>query len=118
MSNKEKLILSKLVKIASDQQKVLTRLAQATEHQDPVVNYLNNGLIAIVASNLGLTNVHSLISVTPGILGAGSSYVAQISGVPANKYQLFGKALTTQLDQQKPELTTNFTYTFETNQEH
>jgi hypothetical protein len=130
MSEKEKLILTKLVKVASDQQKVLIRLAQLAEGHDAVIDYLNKGLISVVAANLGVPNVHSEITKLPGQAGgvgtrpdinnptAAATYLARIYGVPEKQWQAFGAALHAQLTQQKPELATNFTYTFETNQEH
>lgn len=116
MNNKEKLVISKLLKIAENQQKIIIRLAQEVDAgHDPEIDYINNRLIAVVAANLGLQNVSSDTSRIAGTPPAGSSdghfnekqpdhFVSNVSGVPADKQQHFTQAVGAQVQAQKPGL--------------
>lgn len=114
MNDKEKLIIGKLLKIAENQQKILQRLAQTQVH-DPIIDYINNRLIAVVAANMGIPNVLANTTKQEGTPPAASSngifnpqqpstYVSNITGVPTDKQQAFSKATMAQLNAQKPEV--------------
>jgi len=122
--DKEQLIIQKLFRIAQNQQKILEKLAQTSENQQEMINYINNGLVAIVAANLGLANVKSNVTFIPPMVVTGPNdpgkvseadkgkYFADIFGVPANKRESFAKAIGIQLQNQKPELLGRFSYWF------
>ena len=115
MNDKEKLIIGKLLKIAENQQKILQRLAQTQVH-DPIIDYINNRLIAVVAANMHIPNV---LANTTKQEGAGpmagsnmdyspklpDQYYSHITGVPLQQQSAFSKATMTQLKMQKPEVT-------------
>lgn len=61
-----KVILQKLFDIASKQQKVLTKLAQAA--QDPIVDYLKQAA-QVAASNSGFTATEVIVDSSPGTSG-------------------------------------------------
>jgi hypothetical protein len=121
-------ILRRLAKIATNKQIILEKLAQAKEEQQKTIDYINNGLIAVVAANLGLQHVSSkvtyqpapdpMVITTPDEPGTFSStkqsdkYFADIFGIPANKRESFAKAVGLQLQSQKPELLGRFSYWF------
>lgn len=73
MSDKEELIISKLVKIASNQQKILQKLAQ---QQDPNIAYLKSAA-QITAPNSGFNA--SSVEVMPKP-GSGSDPSVQVAG--------------------------------------
>jgi len=125
--SKNTLILQKLVKIAADKQKILQKLAEKKMADPEIINYINNGLIAVVAANLGLQGVTSTVTYSQApdpmvvtgpddpdtISSQGSDkYFADIFKVPANKRESFAKAIGDQLQNQKPELLGRFSYWF------
>lgn len=125
--SKEKLILSKLLKIAENQQKILQKLAQVAppeEKRDENIDYITHQLVPITASNLGLQGVTAVVDVLPSTPSGGSAtgsfveeqphtYYAKISGVPKPKEKIFADAMVRQLTAQKPELVKIFSYSFE-----
>jgi hypothetical protein len=113
MANNE-LILQKLLKVAENQQKAIRKLAQ-TNLSTPdknghiaMIDYINNGLIAVVAANSGLSGVHSEVKVNPD-----DTFMAYITGVPAKRREAFGRVLAAQIKAQKPELDGKFSYFFQ-----
>jgi len=122
----EKLVLSKLAGVLSAQQKIITKLAQATSDQsrDPIIDYITHNLIPVVAANMLLPNVKVRVSKTPKV-PAGSTnngtfvneqpegYLAYITGVPANKRELFINTMNNQVSKQKPDLAGNLSTFFE-----
>jgi hypothetical protein len=125
--SKNTLILRKLVKIAVNKQRILAKLAEKKAADPETIDYIQNRLIAVVAVNLGLSNVNSkvtynpppdpMVVTTPGEPGKVSTqesdkYFADIFGVPANKRESFAKAIGVQLQSQKPELLGRFSYWF------
>lgn len=124
--SKEKLILSKLLKIAENQQKILERLAQTAppdERRDENIDHITHNLVPIVASNLGLQGVTVTVDIQPGVPSGGSAtgsfvaeqphtYYAKISGVPKPKEKQFADSMVKMIQLQKPELAKMFSYTF------
>lgn len=114
MYNKEKIILTKLLRIAENQQKIIIKLAQAAEGHDPMIDYINNGLIAVVAANMGLANVTADTSrhegTPPASLGGQfvgkkpDTFISNVTGVPSDKQPAFSNAVEVQRKLQKPEL--------------
>ncbi len=76
MNNKEKLILSKLVKIAANQQKILERLAQ---EQDPNINYLRTAA-QVTAVNTNFTATSVDVKANPGSTVGSSQSPIKIEG--------------------------------------
>lgn len=106
MNNKEKIILSKLLKIASNQQKILERLAQG---QDPNVAYLKSAA-QITAANSGFNASQVDVTATPGSeTGAGvqvmGGYTVKVSGAPQDNVtrEKFIRQLKTMVSTQKPD---------------
>lgn len=122
--SKEQQILSKLFKIAESQQKMLTKIAQATEPGHvPLFDYINRRLVSVVAGNMGLSHVTSQCSTleggTAGAVGGGAyqpkdpdSIRCEIYGVPEAKRSGFVEALNRQLQIQKPELVGKVSFWF------
>lgn len=103
----EKEILSKLLKIATNQQKIIQRLAQ---QQDPNVTYLRSAA-NITAMNSGFNPTEITVTANPGGAGSdpsvqlGSGYTVKISGAP-NKSEvrdLFTRQLKAMVASQKPD---------------
>lgn len=126
MNNKEKLVISKLLKIAENQQKIITKLAQTVEGHDPVIDYINNRLVAVIAANLGLQGVTAetaIISGLPANADTDGSYHQQesphynthVAGVPEPKRPEFSQAFMKQLSIQKPNLTDKVSLFFDGN---
>jgi hypothetical protein len=113
MDSKEKIIISKLVKLAEKQQKILTRLAQATQEEDVegTKAYLK-GAWETAALNAGITPVRSPDSIEyiAGGPVAGKPHVSTgstytITGViPEDKRLEFKNTFERQLAAQKQEL--------------
>jgi len=86
MNEKDKLILGKLLKIASNQQKILTHLAQA--QQDPNIQYLKQAAM-VTAANSGFSatdvqvtaNATNSPAPTSNITISGG-YTVKVSGAP------------------------------------
>ena len=96
MNNKEKLIIQKLFKIAQNQQKVLTKLAQTTE--DPILDYLKRAGTE-AAANSGLT-ISSIWAVHSG----NGSYTITVNGAAKGNAvrQKYMDILRKQIATQKP----------------
>lgn len=98
MNNKEKIILSKLLKIASNQQKILERL---TQEQDPNIVYLKSAA-QITAANNGFNA--SQVDVTADIQVMGG-YTVKVAGAPKDNVtrEKFIRQLKTMVSTQKPD---------------
>jgi hypothetical protein len=113
--NKEKLIIAKLLKIAQNQQKLITRLAQA---QDTNVEYLRR--VAVIAgTNIGATVTESTVvpmqSSTTDNVSIPTGYVLSVLGVPVQLRQKYIDTVKSQVKAQKPEqpeLADNLTINF------
>ena len=107
----DKKIIEKLLKIASNQQKVIEKLAQMIQ-PEPAMDlnalYLKKSLAQVVGLNMGLNNV----TVPEVETLSDGRYTVHIAGVPGNKRNHFGEMLMTQLKLQKPELANKITYLF------
>lgn len=107
MNDKEKIILSKLVKIAANQQKALQRLAQS---QDPNVAYLKSAA-QITAANSGFNASHVEVTVNPGGPSSDPSvqtvggYTVKVSGAPPQNEirEKFTRQLKSMVSTQKPD---------------
>lgn len=77
MNDKDKLILGKLLKIASNQQKIITRLAQ--QQQDPNIQYLKQAA-QVTAINSGFNATSVTVTANPGSSGAGEASTIQVQG--------------------------------------
>lgn len=107
MNDKEKLILNKLLKIASSQQKILVALAQ---QQDPNIAYLKSAA-QITAPNSGFNASSVEVTPQPGspssdagvTLAAG--YVVKVGGAPPSEEvrQKFIRQLKGMVAAQKPD---------------
>src|SRR5271163_3828340 len=106
MSDREMQVIQKLISIFGNQQKILTKLAQA---QDTLIEYLV-GAARVAGMNLSpSTSVQADVSVIPG---SGkddvteTKYAAKISGLPHdNKIKTsFMNNFKAQINAQKPEL--------------
>lgn len=120
MNNKEKLVISKLLKIAENQQKIIQRLAQTVAENpsgdlasspqgDPTIAYLM-GAIPVAAANAGINNVvvtkvdkHKSAPTGSGAVMA-DTYTAQIQGITGKQGDLFKQMWDKQLAAQKPDL--------------
>ena len=116
MNDNEKTILQKLANIFSTQQKVMTRLAQAT---DPNMAYLKRAAEQ-AAANVGLEGMGNAfkveVSLKPAdeILNPHTSYIVSIFGAPAKNEirQKFLDTFNKQVETQKPELAGNVSTIF------
>jgi len=107
MNDKDKMILSKLLKIASNQQKILSRLAQV---QDPNIAYLKSAA-QITAANSGFNASHVEVTATPGGQGTDPSvqtmggYTIKVSGAPPKNdiREKFTRQLKAMVASQKPD---------------
>ena len=100
MSKKESEIISKLIKIANQQQTIILELAKKAQLQDPNVGYLNR------AANLAAMNNNAQGKVVVNSDGDGN-YTVQISGITednALKQKIIDDFYHS-IDSQKPELT-------------
>lgn len=123
MSNKEEQILTKLLKIAGNHQKVIEKLAQTVAEnpsgdlavpgpspvQDPQIEYLMRA-IPVAAANVGINNVvvmrvdkHPSAPSDSGVTME-DTYVAQIKGIHGKLGDIFKQAWDKQLAAQKPDL--------------
>jgi hypothetical protein len=122
--DRQTLVLQKLLKVAETQQQAIKKIAQevlsapsVAEHH-PLIDYINNGLIAVAAANLGIPGVGSEVKVNSpapavgNINQGGETYTAYITGVPEKRRDAFAKVLSAQLKLQKPELDGKFSYFF------
>lgn len=108
MNSKDKLIISKLVKLARNQQKILEKLAQMTP--DPNIEYLKNAWTT-AAVNSGVTTVATPeVEFTPGKdqdnVQIGETYTIYADGIPSDN-ELRKKLMDTfktQVKSQKPDL--------------
>ena len=106
MNEKEKVILGKLLKIASNQQKILTRLAQA---QDPNVAYLKSAA-QITAANSGFNAANVTVTANPGSAASDPSvkieggYTVTVGGAPPQNEvrEKFIRQLKAMVASQKP----------------
>lgn len=106
----DKKIIEKLLKIASNQQKIIEKLAQAIQPTvvDPLALYLKKGLAQVAGLNMGLNDVNVLeVDKTPE-----GTYMMHITGVPVPKRQNFVQVMMKQLTTQKPELEGKVGYIF------
>lgn len=109
MNNKD--ILNKLLTIASNQQKILSKIAQLSNKASPEEAYLYRATQQ-AGANIGLTltkvNVssspESTLSGTPSTITIPKSYSVHVGGVPKDKRQKFNDTLRNQVNAQKPEL--------------
>ncbi len=107
MSDKETQILSTLLKIASNQQKILTKLAQA---QDPNVAYLKSAA-QITAGNSGFNATNVEVTANPGGPGSepgvqtAAGYTVKVSGAPPQNEvrEKFIRQLKAMVASQKPD---------------
>jgi hypothetical protein len=120
VNNKEKLVISKLLKIAENQQKIIMKLAQgvtenpsegapASPQTDPNIAYLM-GAIPVAAANAGINNVvvtkvdkHDSAPTDTGAVMS-DTYTAQIQGITGKQGDLFKQTWDKQLAAQKPDL--------------
>lgn len=108
MNSKEKLIITKLLSVAERQQKTLMKLAQVTEADPGIVQYLKSAW-QTAALNSGVTSVSSpSITFKPGSAEAEGVMVGEnymVTGeCPADKREAMQKNLSNQIKSQKPEL--------------
>lgn len=120
--NKEEFIIRKLISVVSNQQRILTKLAQAME--DPNSQYLK-GAAQQAAANTGFTATDVQVLKNSGVSGTvpGSSnlintednYLVHFKGAPKdNKMrQKFVNVFKTQIRTQKPELEAKVSITFD-----
>ncbi len=111
MNDKEKIILGKLLKIAANQQKILTRLAQ----QDPNISYLKQAAM-VTAANSGFNATHVEVTANPGTTiedpvpnpastTVEGGYTVKIAGAPKQNElrEKFIRQLKTMVSTQKPD---------------
>lgn len=107
MNDREKIVLSKLLKIASNQQKIIERLAQT---QDPNIAYLKSAA-QITAANSGFNASHVEVTANPGGPGSDPSvqtmagYTIKVSGAPPKNdlREKFTRQLKAMVASQKPD---------------
>lgn len=127
--NNEKHILAKLLKIAQNQQKIITKLAQTIAEnpsgnvstppqQDPNIEYIMSG-IPVAAVNAGITNVvvtkvdkHPSASSDSGAT-MNETYMAHIQANPGKHGEAFKQIWEKQLATQKPDLVGRVGFIFE-----
>ncbi len=114
MNKKEELIINKLFKIASNQQKILSKFAQLSNKASPEEAYLYRA-VQTAGANIGLTltkiNVSSspeaMLSTplsNPDVTTVPKTYTVHVGGVPKDKRQKFNDTFRNQVRSQKPEL--------------
>lgn len=127
--NNETHILAKLLKIAKNQQKIITKLAQTVAEnpsgdmsqapqQDPNIEYLI-GAIPVAAVNAGINNVvvtkvdkHPSAPASSGGTMA-ETYLAHIKANPGKHGEAFKQTWEKQLATQKPDLVGRVGFIFE-----
>jgi hypothetical protein len=77
MNDKEKVIIGKLLKIASNQQKIITRLAQ--QQQDPNIQYLKQAA-QVTAANSGFNATSVTVTSSAGSTDPGQASTIQVQG--------------------------------------
>jgi hypothetical protein len=107
MSDKETQVIQKLIKIMSNQQKILTKLAQ---QQDPHIQYLREAAQVAGANSQPPMSVIADVTVNPGFqhdnVSAPETYTTKVSGVPEDNKakQSFMDTFKRQIKSQKPDL--------------
>jgi hypothetical protein len=107
MSDKETKVIQKLIKILGNQQRILTKLAQA---QDPAIQYLREAAQVAGANSQPPMSVIANVTANPGSqegnVTVEGSYTASITGVPEDNKakQSFMDTFKRQIKAQKPEL--------------
>ena len=108
MSDKETQVIQKLIKIMSNQQKILNKLAQ--QQQDPLIEYLRSAAQVAGANSQPPMSVLADVTVNAGFqhdnVSAPSTYTASVKGVPEDNKakQSFMDTFKRQIKTQKPEL--------------
>jgi hypothetical protein len=112
MNDSEKLIITKLFKIAEKQQKIIHKLAQMQSPTDMTKAYLKR-TVDVAATNAGIkVPVGATVSFTPGIqtednVKLDGTYTVMVTGMNASNEatkQTFLKVFKDQVHAQKPEL--------------
>lgn len=99
----EKLVIKQLLKIATKQQEIIAKLAQA---QDPNVEYLRR--VAVVAGanlNVNVTESH-VVPLEGGNTGTSAlpnGYTLHVKGVPSNLREKYIATVKAQVKAQKPD---------------
>lgn len=107
MSDKETQVIQKLIKIMSNQQKILSKLAQA---QDPAIQYLRDTAQVAGVNSQPPMSVIANVTTNPGSqqgdVTIEQTYTASITGVPEDNRakQSFMDTFKRQIKTQKPEL--------------
>jgi Fic family protein len=108
----EKLIITKLLKIAANQQKIMQRLAQL-QQQDPNITYLKRA-VQVTAANTGFNATQVDVIASPGTDGTKSpasniitepGYTVKLAGAPVRNEvrEKFIRQLKAMIAAQKPD---------------
>jgi hypothetical protein len=121
MNDRETEIITKLISIASSQQKIIRKLAQ--DAVDPNIRYLTE-VAQVAAANVGFTATNVIVTVKPGgdaspegggeLISTPKGYIVSLSGAPSDTKtrQKFIDIFTKQVQSQKPEISSNVSILF------